>query len=440
MEEEPGRERCSPGAATQRSATHVPQALFLLLLLLLPGGQGQGGTSGRCDCARDSQKRYGPFCCRGCPEGHYMKTSCTEPCGNATCLPCPRGTFLTWGNHFKSDCTRCQACDEMAFQVTLENCSAVSDTRCGCQSGLVCSTEPCREGSPFPCFSCSDCAALPTPAILRDQAEGGPQDGSPYLLQGGEGIRQSWTALSPARTPFAGVSTESALKPQTQPAAPEAGSGVVLWVQLLLGASFLLGPTLICLYCRCQPCKPVVPDTAGMETLTSPQTTHLSASDSAHTLLAPQDSGKVCTTVQLLGNNWTPGLSHTQEVACSQSPQPWNQLPNRTLGLPLTPALSPAPPSGSPAAMLQPGPQLYDVMDAVPARRWKEFVRTLGLREAEIEAVEVEICRFRDQQYEMLKRWRQQQPAGLGAIYAALERMGLEGCAEDLRSRLQHGP
>lgn len=90
--------------------------------------------------------------------------------------------------------------------------------------------------------------------------------------------------------------------------------------------------------------------------------------------------------------------------------------------------------------MLQLGPQLYDVMDAVPARRWKEFVRTLGLREAEIEAVEVEVGRFRDQQYEMLKRWRQQQPAGLGAIYAALERMGLDGCAEDLRSRLQLCP
>lgn len=99
------------------------------------------------------------------------------------------------------------------------------------------------------------------------------------------------------------------------------------------------------------------------------------------------------------------------------------------------------PPVPSPAtlASLQPGPQLYDVMDAVPVRRWKEFVRTLGLREAEIEAVEVEVGRFRDQQYEMLKRWRQQQPAGLGAIYAALERMGLDGCAEDLRNRLQRG-
>ncbi|CAO2590132.1 Tumor necrosis factor receptor superfamily member 25, partial [Lemmus lemmus] len=340
---------------------------------------GQGSPPGPCDCASDLQKRYGRFCCRGCPKGHYMKAPCTEPCGNSTCLPCPQGTFLTWGNHFKTDCTRCQACDEEAFQVTLENCSAVSDTRCGCQSGrLACSTEPCRESSPLSCLPCLDCTAPPT----------------------------------------------------------------LVWVQVLLGTSFLLGATLICSYCRRQPCKPVVPaDTIEMETLTSPQTTHLSASDSAHTLLAPQGStGKVCTTVQLVGNSWNPGLSQTQEMTCNQVPQPWSQSPNRTLGLPLAPPLSPAPSANSPAAMLQPGPQLYDVMDAVPARRWKEFVRTLGLREAEIEAVEVEICRFRDQQYEMLKRWRQQQPAGLGAIYAALERMGLEGCAEDLRSRLQHGP
>ncbi|KAM7323879.1 hypothetical protein ACRRTK_016184 [Alexandromys fortis] len=379
---------------------HVPQAL-LVLLLLLPPGQGQGSPPGPCDCANDSQKRDGRFCCRGCPKGHYMKAPCTEPCGNSTCLPCPQGTFLTRGNHFKTDCTRCQACDEGAFQVTLENCSAVSDTRCGCQSGRrVCSTEPCGESSPLSCLSCSDCTAPPT----------------------------------------LGIFAESVPTPTQQPV-PGSGVGVV-WVQVLLGTSFLLGATLICSYCQRQPCKPVVPaDTTAMETLTSPQTTHPSASDSAHTLLAPQGStGKVCTTVQLVGNSWTPGLSQTQEMACNQVPQPWNQSPNATLGLPLAPPLSPAPPAGSPAAMLQPGPQLYDVMDAVPARRWKEFVRTLGLREAEIEAVEVEICRFRDQQYEMLKRWRQQQPAGLGAVYAALERMGLEGCAEDLRSRLQHGP
>ncbi|EDL81220.1 similar to tumor necrosis factor receptor superfamily, member 25, isoform CRA_b [Rattus norvegicus] len=384
MEEVPRRERSPSGAATAGSAARVLQPLFLpsllLLLLLLLGGHGQGGTPGRCDCASEPQKRYGQLCCRGCPKGQYMKAPCTEPCGDSSCLPCPPGTFLARDSHFKTDCTRCQVCDEEALQVTLENCSAETDTHCGCQSGwcVDCSTEPCGKSSPFSCTPCSS------------------YEPTTYLF----------------------------------------------WVQVLLGASFLLGTVLICAYCRWQPCKPVVTaDIAGMETLASPQTTHFSASDSAHTLLPPPGStGKVCTTVQLVGNNWTPGLSQTEEVVCRQASQPWDQLPNRTLGPPLVPPLSPAPPAGSPAAVLQPGPQLYDVMDAVPARRWKEFVRTLGLREAEIEAVEVEICRFRDQQYEMLKRWRQQQPAGLGAIYAALERMGLEGCAEDLRSRLQRGP
>ncbi|XP_021056589.1 tumor necrosis factor receptor superfamily member 25 isoform X2 [Mus pahari] len=390
MGEVPRRERSPPGAVTPGSTARVLQPLFLplllLLLLLLLGGQSQGGTSGRCDCASESQKRYGPFCCRGCPKGHYMKAPCIEPCGDSTCLPCPLGTFLTRDNHFKTDCTRCQVCDEEALQVTLENCSAESDTHCGCQSGwcVDCSTEPCGKSSPF---SCVPCPATPPPPVYE------------------------------APTPL-------------------------FWVQVLLGAAFLLGAILICAYCRWQPCKPVVTaDMAATETLASPQTIRLSASDSAHTLLAPPSStGKICTSVQLVGNNWTPGLSQTQEVVCGQASRPWDQLPNRTLGPPLASPLSPAPPAGSPASVLQPGPQLYDVMDAVPARRWKEFVRTLGLREAEIEAVEVEICRFRDQQYEMLKRWRQQQPAGLGAIYAALERMGLEGCAEDLRSRLQRGP
>lgn len=214
----------------------------------------------------------------------------------------------------------------------------------------------------------------------------------------------------------------------------------MFWVQVLLAGlvvPLLLGVILTYTYRRCQPCMPMVPaDRAGMEPLTTLQATHLLPPDSAHTLLVPSSgSEKVCAG-QLEGNSWTSGSPQTQEAPCPEVPWSWDQLPSRALGLAQP---SPAPPAGS-AAMLQLGPQFYDVMDAVPARRWKEFVRTLGLREAEIEAVEVEVGRFRDQQYEMLKRWRQQQPAGLGAIYAALERMGLDGCAEDLRSRLQRCP
>lgn len=203
----------------------------------------------------------------------------------------------------------------------------------------------------------------------------------------------------------------------------------MFWVQVLLAGlvvPLLLGAMLTYTYHRCQPCKPGVANEAGTEALTPLQATHLSPRDSTHALLMPLGSSEKVHTVQLVGNGWSPGSPQTQEAPCPQVAWSWNTL---TSGAP-----------GSAAATLQPGPQLYDVMDAVPVRRWKEFVRTLGLREAEIEAVEVEVGRFRDQQYEMLKRWRQQQPAGLGAVYAALERMGLDGCAEELRSRLQRGP
>uniref|UniRef100_A0A8C2V786 TNF receptor superfamily member 25 n=1 Tax=Chinchilla lanigera TaxID=34839 RepID=A0A8C2V786_CHILA len=370
-------------------APRVSRPVSQVLLLLLPGVRVQGSTPGsRCDCTSDIQRRYGPFCCRGCPMGHYLKARCTEHCGDSTCLPCPRGTFLARENHYNAHCTRCQACDEEAFQVALENCSAVADTRCGCAPGWLvdCSVKPCMANSPFRCLQ--------------------------------------WLGLATTQHPLAPLS--------------------VFWVQVLVAGllvPFLLGVTFVYLYWRCQSHKLVVPvDKAGTEALTPPQSSHLSPLDSTHALLAPPgNNGKVCT-AQLVGSGWTPGSPQAPEVPCQHVPQSWDQLPSQALGSPPAPPLSPAPPAGSPAAVLQPGPQLYDVMDAVPARRWKEFVRTLGLREAEIEAVEVEIGRFRDQQYEMLKRWRQQQPAGLGAVYAALERMGLDGCAEDLRLRLQRGP
>ncbi|KAF7236176.1 Tumor necrosis factor receptor superfamily member 25 [Varanus komodoensis] len=94
-----------------------------------------------------------------------------------------------------------------------------------------------------------------------------------------------------------------------------------------------------------------------------------------------------------------------------------------------------------PCGLLQQGRKLYTVIDAVPVRRWKEFVRGLGLRDGEIELVELEHSQFREQQYEMLKRWCQQQGASLGTIFAILEDMQLGGCAQELREQLRpHSP
>lgn len=73
----------------------------------------------------------------------------------------------------------------------------------------------------------------------------------------------------------------------------------------------------------------------------------------------------------------------------------------------------------------------------VPVRRWKEFVRALGLRDTEIESVELEHAQLREQQYEMLKRYYQQQGGTLDTLFAVLEDMHLGGCAQELREQLQ---
>ncbi|XP_027626455.1 tumor necrosis factor receptor superfamily member 25 isoform X5 [Tupaia chinensis] len=398
-------------------------AVAAALLLVLLGAQGQGSSpSPGCDCASDGQKKYGQFCCRGCPAGFYLQAPCTKPCGASICLPCPQGTFLAKENHHKTRCARCQACDEQASQVALENCSAVADTDCGCEPGwfVECLVSQCIDSSPFECLPCLDCGALhrhtQRPCSGRDTSHCGTC--LPGFYEHGEDC-----VICPTST----------LGSCPEPCAALCGWRQMFWVQVLLAGlavPLLLGATLTYAYRRCRPPKPRVPDKARREILISPQATHSPPSNSVHTVLMPASSSEKVCTVQLVGNSWMPSSPQTQETPYSPAMCSWEPMPSRAL----------APPAGSLTAVLQPGPQLYDVVDAVPVRRWKEFVRTLGLREAEIEAVEVEISRFRDQQYEMLKRWRQQQPAGLGAVYAALERMGLDGCAEDLRSRLQRGP
>lgn len=146
---------------------------------------------------------------------------------------------------------------------------------------------------------------------------------------------------------------------------------------------------------------------------------------------------------------WEPGPSvarrSSESLALLHQQPSRAALPNGTAepSVPQEPSTvhSPAPLSSSPqrCALLQ-GSQLYAVINAVPVRRWKEFMRVLELRDTEIELVEMEVAPFRDRQYEMLKRWCQQTSATLDRIFAALEHMDLSGCAETLRQSLALGP
>ncbi|XP_051844648.1 tumor necrosis factor receptor superfamily member 25 isoform X2 [Antechinus flavipes] len=392
-------------------------------------------------------------CCRRCPAGHFLEAPCTEPDGPSSCQPCPQDTFLSRENHKERQCSRCQACDEdgPAHQVVIRNCSIVANTQCGCAPGWFpeCSVNHCRSDSPFLCLRCRDCEILhrytQIPCSREDTVCGKCLPGFCQDLK-----NNCVPAPCPTLESEKKLSTTSRLVPYP-PSKPKSTSvycgndsgshseiclGISshkqgIWFQYFLVVPptltvlLLLGWGLFYIYRKSWVPKPQVLCEAEMETLKRQWILNPSLGSRAS---LPQSRYNEACALHLVGTRSPSSPPLAREVSGPEDAWPvlWGQPSSRG--------------NGPGAGTLQPGPQLYEVMDAVPARRWKEFVRTLGLREAEIEAVEAEIGRFRDQQYEMLKRWRQQQPAGLGAVYAALERMGLEGCAEDLRSRLQRGP
>lgn len=83
---------------------------------------------------------------------------------------------------------------------------------------------------------------------------------------------------------------------------------------------------------------------------------------------------------------------------------------------------------------------LYAVVDGVPPSRWKEFMRRLGLKEYEIERLELQNGRcLREAHYSMLAAWRQRTPreeATLELLGLVLRDMDLLGCLENIREAL----
>ncbi|XP_053853525.1 tumor necrosis factor receptor superfamily member 25 isoform X1 [Vidua macroura] len=352
-------------------------------------------------------------CCSQCPAGTFMSEPCTS-LKHRECRPCPAGTFRTQPNTLRK-CQACYECDRQAFQSVLSNCSATSNIACGCEPGRfrVCLDKQCSE------FSCQKCQSCTGRLIQRpcSEAQDTLCDSSckPDFYREGDECRPCH------------MSTQDTCGKECQQVCGSnnnQGSGLEY---ILLG---LTGPLFLGALAIYHKRKRFWHDVlAG-----GPHPTAQAATSVAGA------AGTPC--CQFNAQRWH-NLCWTQPC----SPQGTERAAGTAKQSPKHPLL-PEPPSdeGEPSAPLEPrgallqGSQLYAVIDVVPVRRWKEFMRMLELREAEIELVELEVAHIRDQQYEMLKRWCQQTSATLDHVFAALERMELAGCAEALRQSLPLGP
>ncbi|NXA03075.1 TNR25 factor, partial [Sapayoa aenigma] len=349
-------------------------------------------------------------CCRQCPAGTYLSKPCTSHGNNNVCIACPAGTFRTQPNTF-TRCEACFECDREAFQSVLSNCSATSNIACGCEPGhfRVCLDKLCTE------FSCQKCQPCTGRLIQRPCSEA--QD----TLCDGTCKPDFYTEGNECRPCH--MSTLDTCGKECQQVCGSSSSSQGL-EYILLG---LTGPLFLGALAIYHKRKRLRHDAlaGGHLPTAQPATSMAGAAATPWCKFGAQGWENLCWTQPCYpqGTNHAPVMarqsSKHQALLCEQPSDEGE----------------PSAPTEPRSALLQ-SCQLYAVIDAVPVRRWKEFMRMLELREAEIELVELEVAHIRDQQYEMLKRWCQQTSATLDRVFAALERMELAGCAEALRQSL----
>ncbi|XP_077693521.1 tumor necrosis factor receptor superfamily member 25 [Eretmochelys imbricata] len=363
----------------------------------------------RNNCAAD-QLWYSTdkLCCQKCPAGTFMRAPCTSRGYDTACESCPHGTYLSFQN-LERKCRKCSECHAQASQVVLKNCTETSDIECGCGAGHFrqCTDPTCRD------FTCQECRRCKGRVTLQNCSEEDAQCGDcqpGFYLEGSE---------------CRACATQSPEKCGEACGRPCGGSSQGFGLEyVLLG---LMGPLFLgalVIYRKRKMLSKDSPAAGEAAAVKDSRLQQVSACPSG-TAEKPLESQ---------------GLLHLQITEPSQ--MNGNACPVRPLGSQDT-WESPTKPQDTARPLpgvLPQGSKLYDIINTVPVRRWKEFMRVLELHDGEIEVVELEFTHVRDQQYEMLKRWYQQKNATLESIFSALERMELAGCAEELRQRLQRCP
>ncbi|XP_040389682.1 tumor necrosis factor receptor superfamily member 25 isoform X4 [Cygnus olor] len=364
-------------------------------------------------------------CCPQCPPGTYLKNPCSMHGKGSDCEACPDGTYHSQPNT-RTKCHVCYECDHHAFQRVLSNCSATSNVACGCKPGHFrsCLNEHCNE------FSCSKCQLCPGRLVQRPCSD--TQDtlcGSCKPNFYAEGSECRPCHMSTPET--CGEECQQACGGSTR------GSGLqylllALTVPLFMGAFVIYKR-------RWLQHRALV----GSPLLTVPP--QGCPSPMAHTFSPTQEAVATETVLcQVCEHGPSTARKSPESWALHKCPDGAALLDGRVEpSAPQEPSTARGPeshPRSPQRCTLLQGSQLYAVINVVPVRRWKEFMRVLELRDTEIELVEMEVTHFRDQQYEMLKRWCQQTSATLDRIFAALEHMELAGCAEALRQSLSAGP
>ncbi|XP_053182931.1 tumor necrosis factor receptor superfamily member 5 [Scomber japonicus] len=97
-------------------------------------------------CPNEDKFEKNGICCDRCPAGQHVVEDCTAT-EKTKCEDCRHGRFTT-GKNSVPKCFKCSACSRDNHKEKVKDCTAKTDTVCGCILGYYCSNENCEHCQP----------------------------------------------------------------------------------------------------------------------------------------------------------------------------------------------------------------------------------------------------------------------------------------------------
>ncbi|XP_057716361.1 tumor necrosis factor receptor superfamily member 1A isoform X2 [Corythoichthys intestinalis] len=391
--------------------------VFLIMLLLSTHGQSN----------IELPKNSSHSCYDSCPPGSHKIGICKNNFTENRCTQCGEHTFTDRPNRLE-ECQRCGVCD--SNQVEIRPCNFTSDVVCACKKGyynagsiksldcLACQCEACKginfktRNVPgltaFIIFLSKLCFHFLKQLCFVFVLDPGKrlQDKREQCLNDAECKRKCATSTTTATT-FITTLTTTTTKPLPV-------NGYVEWIFVILAVvlfCILWLCTCFALYLRVSFCWKI--NNNPTEAMNGAHS-HL---DSSPTTLR----ANVCEETPLR----TPRQNSATSVCLNHVDALLTDSQHKDGGL-------------EKLGGHWPPIVLYAIINEVPLRRWKEFLRMLSVADHQLERVELEAgsCLL-EKQYQMLRLWSQHSSARLEHILSALHIMDLSGCAQMLQDRLE---
>ncbi|XP_036394119.1 tumor necrosis factor receptor superfamily member 1A [Megalops cyprinoides] len=337
------------------------------------------------------------YCCNKCHPGFKLEAECRGQGMSSTCSKCPPETYQKQSNYART-CSRCRKCKTDSFEVELSTCQNVKDRECGCKhkyymETIGINTQQCRA-----CKTCGSGERLKRHCTPTSNAE---CECEPHHYRSDGVCVKCERSTDHEDCQELHQPTTPAVDPSGRPA-PDSLTPwfLAVGVACLIAAFAVITGFMICGN-RTKHEKP--PESATVETVCSET---LLPSAPAQKDLCRQESHSI------------PAL---YQIYSTDSRNLQAQLPDCV------------------PKEIKTSHFIYFALDHIPAARFKELVRRLGVLEREIERAERDNHTFQESQYQMLKVWAEKgggegrgilSSCMLQELVETLRTMGLAGCAE----------